>query len=491
MMLEVTSLVRWIDLTFGLTDGWWKFTDKDIRSSYPLLNQQTWQRLLTEVGFAETASLPSSTDSGLDQAMILARNASTLVPSETQKNWLIFADENGIGNQLAMSLQQSGDHCVLVSAGDRFERLSSEQFSIDPGSAQDFQRLLADANPSANWHGIVHLWNVDAPATEIMDADALNKAQQLNSGSLLYLVQAIAKLTQTVHPRLWLVTRGSVPVTGSTSLSLAQTPALGLGKVIALEHPELHCTCIDLDPESDNQIHQLVAEILSNGREDQVAFRNDQRHVARLAKYIPAEIPSHAQDHPVHLAITKRGILENLVLEPATRRSPGPKEVEIRVRATGLNFRDVLNALDMYPGDPGPLGGECAGEIVAVGNGVTDFRVGDAVMGIVADSFQSYVIAPAKMLAQKPAHLSFEEAATMLIPYMTAYFTLQHLGKISRGEKVLINAAAGGVGLAAVKLSLNVGAEIFATAGSPEKAGVSPKPGCSPYSRFAFAGLCR
>ncbi len=491
MMLEVTGLVRWIDLTFGLTDGWWKFTDREIRSSYPLLNQQTWQRLLTEVGFAETASLPSSTDSGLDQAMILARNALTSVTSETQKKWLIFADEDGIGEQLASSLRQRGDNCVLASVGDHFERLSSERFSIDPGSAQDFQRLLADANPSANWHGIVHLWNVDAPATELMDAGALNKAQQLNSGSLLYLIQATAKLTQTVHPRLWLVTRGSVPVTGSTSLSLAQTPALGLGKVIALEHPELHCTCIDLDLQSDNHIQQLVAEILSNGREDQVAFRNDQRYIARLAKYIPAETSFNAEDHPVHLAITKRGILENLGLEPATRRSPGPREVEIRVRATGLNFRDVLNALDMYPGDPGPLGGECAGEIVAVGKGIADFRVGDPVMGVVADSFRSYVIAPSNMIAHKPRHLSFEEAATMLIPYMTAYFTLRHVGKISHGEKVLIHAAAGGVGTRGSEAISQRWGRNICHCWQPRKAGVSPKPGCSPCSRFAFAGLCR
>ena len=437
-------------------------------SSYPLLNQQTWQQLLTESGLAQTASLPSFADSGLDQAMILARNASTLVTSETQRNWLIFADESGIGQHLATSLRQNGDRCVLVSPGNRFEKLSLDQFSINPTYPQDFQRLLTDAvDQSANWHGIVHLWNADAPATEMMDADALNNAQQRNSGSILYLVQAIAELTQRIHPRLWLVTCGSVPVAGSASLSLAQTPALGLGKVIALEHPELHCTCIDL--ESDNQIQQLVAEILSNSREDQVAFHNDYRHVARLAKYIQTETSSNMQKHSVHLVITKRGVLENLVLEPATRRSPGSNEVKIRVHATGLNFRDVLNALDMYPGDPGLLGGECAGEIVAVGNGVTDFGVGDAVMGIVTDSFQSYVIAPANMIAHKPVHLSSEEAATMLIPYMTAYFTLQHLGKISRGEKVLIHAAAGGVGLAAVKLSLRAGAEIFATAGSPEK----------------------
>jgi len=401
--------------------------------------------------------------------MILALNSSGTEGPEKQRNWLIFADAIGTGNKLAQSLREQGDRCVLVSAGDRFETKDSDQYSINPTSAQDFERLFAKAAESSpNWHGIVHLWNMDADSAETMDASALNDAQLRNSGSAMYLVQAMTKLRQAEPPRLWLVTRGAVPLPESSSLSLAQTPAIGLGKVIALEHPELQCTYIDLGTANSDQVGQLYAEITAGNREDQVAL-HDQRYVARLARYAPEQTHQGFQNNPVHLIVTQRGTLENLLLESVPRRDPAAGEVEIRVRATGLNFRDLLNALDMYPGDPGPLGGECAGEVIAVGSGVTEFKVGDNVMGLIPDCFRTYVIAPVNMIAHKPAHLSFEEAATMLIPYMTADFTLHHLGQIRAGEKVLIHAAAGGVGLAAVKLALQAGAEIFATAGNPEK----------------------
>src|SRR5208337_4449794 len=153
----------------------------------------------------------------------------------------------------------------------------------------------------------------------------------------------------------------------------------------------------------------------------------------------------------------------------ATRQPPGPGQVEIKVRATGLNFRDVLNVLNLYPGDPGALGGECAGEIVAVGPGVEHFRPGDAVVGLAPASFASYVTTLAEFVAPKPQHLSFEEAATIPICFLTVEHALRRLGRMQPGERVLIHAASGGVGLAAIQIARQIGAEIFATAGSPRK----------------------
>ena len=147
----------------------------------------------------------------------------------------------------------------------------------------------------------------------------------------------------------------------------------------------------------------------------------------------------------------------------------GRAQVEIKVRATGLNFRDVLNVLNLYPGDPGPLGGECAGEIVAVGPEVERFKPGDAVVALAPASFASHVITLADFVAPKPEHLSFEEAATIPICFLTVQHALRRLGRMQPGERVLIHAASGGVGLAAIQIARQVGAEIFATAGSPRK----------------------
>ncbi|MEK7727815.1 MAG: SDR family NAD(P)-dependent oxidoreductase, partial [candidate division KSB1 bacterium] len=160
----------------------------------------------------------------------------------------------------------------------------------------------------------------------------------------------------------------------------------------------------------------------------------------------------------------QRGVLDNLFYQTAPRSAPGKGEIELRVHATGLNFRDVLNALGMYPGDPGALGGECAGVVTAVGEGVTQFQIGDEVLALGAGCFSAYVITRADWCAPKPASLNFAEAATIPIPFLTAYYGLHQLAHLKAGERVLIHSAAGGVGVAATQLAQQMGAEIFGTA---------------------------
>lgn len=475
LLLEMTRPERWVDLTFGLTEGWWKFTDTDLRTDSPLLSSDKWLRLLDKIGFTAVAAVPEqSDDQPAEQAIVLARGPHSQVLPE---NWLIFADENGIGQKLAQLIESRSGRCVLVSPGSSYEHAQANHFYIDPARGEDYVRMLNEAlaEKTTGWHGIVHMWSVNDAAQAELEPSALAAAQRLNCGSVLHLVQALSGLNSVTSPRLWLVTRGAQPVGPELSpLAMAQSPLWGLGKVIALEQPELHCVRIDLDPAStaDNSQH-LWQELGANDEENQVAFRNQQRYAARLAQYKPetgaalTQFPAETQ--PVRLDISVRGALDNLTWQPVIRRQPGPGEVEVRVRATGLNFKDVLNALGMYPGDAGLLGSECAGEVVAVGSDVTTLKVGDAVMLIAPGSFSTFVTTGVDSVVRKPVKLSFEEAATIPIPFITAYYTLHHLGKMSAGERVLIHAAAGGVGLAAVRLAQRAGAEIFGTAGSPEK----------------------
>jgi NADPH:quinone reductase-like Zn-dependent oxidoreductase/acyl carrier protein len=128
-----------------------------------------------------------------------------------------------------------------------------------------------------------------------------------------------------------------------------------------------------------------------------------------------------------------------------------------------------MNAAGVYPGGPIPFGAECAGTITAVGEGVRDLRVDDEVIALASGSFGAFVAADARAVIRKPAALNFGQAATIPITFLTAYYSLHQLARLSKGERVLIHAAAGGVGLAAVQLARHAGAEIFATAGSPEK----------------------
>ena len=165
-------------------------------------------------------------------------------------------------------------------------------------------------------------------------------------------------------------------------------------------------------------------------------------------------------------------MLDGLTLRATERLLPGPGQVEIRVLASALNFSDVMKALGLYPGLPdGPvsLGAECAGRISAIGPDVKDFKIGDEVIAIAPASFASHVLTHTAFVVPKPDRLTFEESATIPIAYLTADYALNYLGRMTAGERVLIHAASGGVGLAAIQLARRAGAEVFATAGNPEK----------------------
>src|SRR5262245_2014005 len=176
------------------------------------------------------------------------------------------------------------------------------------------------------------------------------------------------------------------------------------------------------------------------------------------------------------IEVARPGILDSMHAVSFARRPPGPHEVEIEVAATGLNFMDLMLAMGMLPteaaadGSAGRLLGlECAGRVVAVGDQVTDFAVGDEVIAAGPSALTSHLTVDSRYVTPKPGHLSFEQAATIPLAFLTAFYSLHTLGQMRRGERVLIHSATGGVGLAAVQLALNAGAIVFATAGSPEK----------------------
>ena len=265
------------------------------------------------------------------------------------------------------------------------------------------------------------------------------------------------------------MTRGAQPA-GGIAPDADQAALWGFARTLALEHPELRPASIDLDPSPVTLGGaDLLAAVLDADGEDQVALRAGARLVARLVVADAPDATAARDAAPVELALESRGTLDALTRRPMVRRAPGPGEVEIEVLATGLNFKDVLNALDMYPGDPGPLGSECAGVVAAVGAGVTDRRVGEAVVALAPGCFRSYVTCDAGLVVAKPTGTSFAEAAGMLIAHVTARFALDHVARLQAGERVLVHAAAGGVGLAAVGAAQRVGAEVFATAGNDRK----------------------
>ncbi|NEQ47701.1 MAG: SDR family NAD(P)-dependent oxidoreductase [Leptolyngbya sp. SIOISBB] len=454
ILLEGTQPVVWLDLIFGLTAGWWKFTDRDLRPHHPLLAANQWCALLAESRFTATVLQPEPLESCVDlpQAVVVAqRDEHPAAAAVTHANWLILSESAEMGKLLTDSLQQQGQSAQLAMfapSGNLQTALLLDQ-SVSGLEAQ----LLQILQMASTWQGVVYL--TASPEKD----EAIPAIAQETCRRTLHLVQALLQTQQTPAPRLYLVTPGATPL-HLTPAGLARSPLWGLAKTVALEHPELRCTCVDLEEE----VEPLVAELLADSPEQQVGLQSQQRRVARLQPYTPAEGTTAA---PVRLVISEPGVLTNLTFEPSHRRSPAADEVEIQVAATGLNFRDVLTALGQYPGEP-VLGCECVGEVVAVGDAVQDLAVGQRVMGIAADSFSQFVTVNRAMVIPLSEGLSLETAATIPVAFLTAHYSLVECAQLKAGDLVLIHAAAGGVGQAAIQIAQAIGAEIIATA-SPSK----------------------
>lgn len=479
VLLEVDRPARWPDLVFGLTEGWWRFIDTDLRPSYPLLPGREWVNLLREMEFVDPVRIPDRSDRAKARQAIFLGGAPMVpvreaapVPLDVHRNghrrtWLVFADRNVVADRLAALFSDRGDQVITVRNGSKFRRIGETEFAIDSGSPAQMRRLLAEvrAGELPAIYGAIHFGSAD-----------IARAEE-NCLSVLHLVQALSADAAHELPRLFLVTRGANAVLRTDIVSVAQGPVSGLAGVIANEHPKFCCRTIDL-PADDmaGEAELLLNELVADDDEDQVALRGMSRYVSRI---VPASIDlaasrrrSKKKDKAYRVEIDNPGALDHLLFRQRAFHQPGPGEITFKVKAAALNFRDVMKALGIYPGDNDDdalLGDECSGEIVAVGRDVKNFRVGDAVLAIIPGAFSSHVTLPARLVVRKPRNISFGEAATIPIAFLTAWHAFHQLGQMRKGERVLIQAATGGVGLAALQLAQFAGAEIFATAGSAEK----------------------
>jgi myxalamid-type polyketide synthase MxaB len=417
------------------------------------------------------------------QAQILDCNVESISTSETG-SWLLFVPSLELGQQLSETLQQKEQETILVSPGLEYQQLNSQHYQINPTQPEQFSRLLQE---TSDIKVIVHLWSL-TETKESLSWQDLETAQELGCASVLHLLQAIAKTQLKDFPVLWLVTQGTQTVWEESEVKQPQSaPLWGLGRVVSLEYPDLLCRRVDLDPSSQfsEAIPMLESELLYSNREDQIAYRQGLRYVSRLVRQKQHQSKEKGKlqmpvGEPFQLKLSAYGLLDNLNWQPMQRLGPKPNEVEIQVKAVGLNFRDVLNALgllqDYYAQELGitsaeqlTFGFECAGIISQVGEQVTQWQVGDEVMAaLIPNGFSSFVTVPAELVMLKPQQISFEEAATLPLTFLTASYGLHELAKIKPAEKVLIHAAAGGVGQAAVQIAQQVGAEVFATASPPK-----------------------
>ncbi|MEW2157437.1 type I polyketide synthase [Streptomyces sp. NPDC007189] len=260
--------------------------------------------------------------------------------------------------------------------------------------------------------------------------------------------------------RLVVVTEGAVAI-GEEDPDPAQAAVWGLVRAARAEAPGRF---VLLDVDGAEESWAVVAGALASG-EPELAVRGGAVYVPRLGRASTSVLTPPVGESSWRLDIVEKGTLEGLALTPVDARSElGEGQVRIAVRAAGVNFRDVLNALGMYPGDAKDFGLEGAGVVTEVGPGVTELAVGDRVFGMFSGAFGPVAVADARTIARIPAGWTFAQAASTPIVFLTAYYALNDLGALREGERILVHAAAGGVGMAATQLARHLGAEVFGTA---------------------------
>ena len=351
-------------------------------------------------------------------------------------------------------------HWILAGAPRELSNALAAEIRRLGGEVSD----IADENlPRRNDpRGIVCLHALGAPET--------NSAEEGLACVLKPTVELVQSLLKSGRPpgRLWLVTAGAH--SDHDERGAVQASLWGLGNALTWEHPELLCTQVDVERGTvDRIVAQLVPLLAARSRENQFRVAGGCTLVPRLVRHtagkagVPSELIVPAS-HNYRLMPSRSGSLDDLALLACERLEPGPGEVEVRVHASGLNFRDVLVALGVYPGNVPVLGGECCGVVTRVGEGVASALLGGRVLALTPGAFTRYATVPAASIVPVPASMSDEQAAGFPIVFLTAWYALHEVARLQPGERVLIHAAAGGVGQAAIQIARAAGAEISATA---------------------------
>jgi NADPH:quinone reductase-like Zn-dependent oxidoreductase/NAD(P)-dependent dehydrogenase (short-subunit alcohol dehydrogenase family)/acyl carrier protein len=374
--------------------------------------------------------------------------------------WLVLGDAGGLADKLVWLLDEHGAQVTAI----RRDQVDVDDPSGLDGIYAEFGRPCTD---------IVYLWPLDVGRDR--DPGGAEAYEHVLRG-MLAVVQASLR-TGHRPPRLTIVTRGAQGVGGSGEpVNLAQAPIWGFAAALAREIPDAQCRCVDLSPEIEERApEELFHELWNGDGERRVAYRKGQRYAARLVAGLDPSAGLAVPSGPgFELRTSGYGTLQNLTLRPATPRPPGRGEVQIQVEASALNFKDVLHAMGVLKefsarkgilqAEDQPLGLECAGRVTAVGEGVVGLQPGDEVVAMTDGSMSSQVTVPAVRIGPKPSGWRATEAAGFQTVFFTAAYALLVLARLRPGDRVLIQAAAGGVGQAALQICRWIGAEPYATA---------------------------
>jgi acyl transferase domain-containing protein/acyl-CoA synthetase (AMP-forming)/AMP-acid ligase II/acyl carrier protein len=377
----------------------------------------------------------------------------------TSGNVLLLGRADGLSAPLS---------AALAALGANVRHLVCER-----GDAQDL--LLEELHTGRQIDAVVLAAGADEPELFVATVDDLLDRQRRLALELQASLQAVVNARARRKPKLWCLTRGVVSVTDEALLSRPTAALLwGLARSLRFEHPDLVFGCVDLSAIPDAaELAALALELTANQAEIELALRGQSRFVARLGVHkqrgATSQRLSPARGRAYRLEAAHSGQLDALTLREAARAPLAAREVEVAVDAAGMNFRDVLIALNSLEAHDPTLGFEFVGRVSRIGEEVDDLALGERVLGIAPGSFGAYAVADRRLLVPCPAELTTLQAATLPVAQLSAYYSLAHVAQLKRGERLLVHAASGGVGLAALQWARHVGAEVIATAGSERK----------------------
>ena len=476
--LETLRGLGWLDLTFGPLDGWWRFDDH-YRPHHALAGPDVWKQALDDAGFPEAEILgldPPRTARQPDRGVIVAQGPAEV--SALPGVWIMASDAAGAAEELALELVAQNQTVVLVGDGDSagISPLPLEsglvRVSLPMNRRESWQALFAELHPDATLRGVVHLVSLDGHGTQASTEQLAKDAAQA-AKSALALVQGMADADATPANGVWLITRGAQVLEHERAEGIAASHLWGFGKVVAREAPHLNPRMIDLDPGRPVSQSDLVNELFYPDAETHIAYRLGLRQAARLARLGVGSgrpsLPDPAGEVRWLLVPDASGSLEGVQPEVRPVALLEPQEVRVAVEAVGLNFLDMFRSLGAIDLDDGLLGEEFCGQVAEVGSEVSSVSVGDRVVGLAFGTFGSEAVTREELVVPAPPGIPATALATVPSAFVSAALSFE-FAELKAGERVLIHAGTGGVGMAAVQLAQAAGAEVFATASAPKQA---------------------
>ncbi|OKH71215.1 polyketide synthase [Mycobacterium sp. SWH-M1] len=406
---------------------------------------------------------PVLLDSALHAVLVAAERDELALPFSWQKVRLFASGASALRVRIA----PSGPNAVSIDLADGLGLpvLSVQSMVARPVTAE---QLAAAVGGSRGAELFEVVWSPvpdagqSAPETDVILYDATSTATDLAFSPIAThraLERLKSFLTDASTAVLMVHTRGAIALPGENVTDLSGAAVWGLVRAAQTEHPG-RIVLVDSDGDGDGETLDAAA-IVATG-EPQVVLRGGVLHRARVLP-TRAAVLTPPTDGPWRLGVSEAGTFENLVLESVAAQPLAAGQVRVAVRAIAANFRDVMMTLGVYPGD-GAIGIEASGVVTEIGTGVTAVAVGDRVMGLFPEGTATLAVTDARLLLPMPEGWGYPQAAGFPVGFATAFFGLRELAQVRPGQSVLIHAATGGVGLAAVQLARYWGLEVFATA---------------------------